>query len=327
MTVIDAHTHFYPKEWVALVEKEGPAHGVKLGRNEKGALTFAHNGLSATFSPVYSDLEHRIGYMDGVGVDKHVLSLMTPLVYWAPASLSLTLCQVFNDACSAACQKYPDRFVGKAVIPMHDPKLSVEELERASRLPGLASVIIGTDINGRNLDEPQFFPVYAKCEELGWPIFVHPINPLGADRMSRHYMRNLLGNPIEIGVAGYSLILGGVLDAFPKLEIMLPRAGGNVPWGIGRLQRTVERWPQFAKAERPAKDYLRQFYFDSIVESDEILLALIRMVGADRVMFGTDYASAMRDERPVEFIENIEGLTAEERALILGGNATRAFRC
>lgn len=326
MTVIDAHTHFYPAAWVALVEKEAPAHGAKIARNDKGALTFACNGLSATFSPAYTDLDHRIAYMDGVGVDTHVLSLMSPLVGWAPASLAMTLSQVYNDACSAACEKYPGRFVGKAVIPMHDPALAVEELERAGRLPGLRSVIIGTEINGRNLDERQFFPVYAKCEELGWPIFVHPLDPIGANRMTRHYMRNLLGNPIEIGIAAYSLILGGVLDAFPKLEIMLPRAGGNAPWGIGRLQRTLERWPQVARADQPAAAYLRRFYYDTIVESEEILLALIGLVGADRLLFGTDYASVMRDERPREFVEGLAPLSDDEKAMILGGNAARAFR-
>ncbi|MCC7346429.1 MAG: amidohydrolase [Variibacter sp.] len=326
MMVIDAHTHFYPREWIALLEKTAPAHGARIGRDAKGSVTFALGGLSGTFAREYYDLEHRIAYMDGVGVDVHVLSLMGPLVDWAPASLGLELAQTYNDACAAACRAYPGRFIGKAAIPMQDPTLAAEELERASRLPGMRAVIIGTEINGRNLDERQFFPVYAKCEELGWPIFVHPINPLGRERMTRHYLQNLLGNPIEIGLAGYSLILGGVLDAFPKLEIMLPRAGGNVPWGIGRLQRTLERWPEVAKAARPATGYLKQFYFDSIIESADLLMNLIRLVGTERVMFGTDYASVMRDARPRAFIEGLAELSAAERALILGGNAARAFR-
>jgi aminocarboxymuconate-semialdehyde decarboxylase len=326
MRIIDAHTHFYPAEWVALVEKEGPKHGAKIGRDARGSVTFAYGGLSSTFSAEYGDLEHRIAYMDGVGVDMHVLSLMAPMVYWAPPSFGLTLSQVYNDACAAACAKYPRRFAGMAMVPVHEPALAVAELERVKNHAGMRGVIIGTEINGRNLDENEFFPVYAKCEELGWPLFVHPINPLGGERMSRHYMRNLLGNPIEIGVAGYSLILGGVLDAFPKLEVMLPRAGGNVPWGIGRLERTVDRWPQFAKASKPATDYLRRFYFDTIVENREILTALIGLAGADRLLFGTDYASVMRDERPVEFIRELATLSQGERDGILGGNAARAFR-
>ena len=157
---------------------------------------------------------------------------------------------------------------------------------------------MATAINGKNLDEKAFFPIYAKCEELGWPIFTHPVAPLGGERMSKYYLSNLLGNPVEIGIAGYSLILGGVLDAFPKLDVMLPRAGGNVPWGIMRLDRTVERMPQLAQAKRPATIYLKRFYYDCIIESPQIVMDLIRLVGADRVLFGTDYPSPMRDARP-----------------------------
>ena len=166
--------------------------------------------------------------------------------------------------------------------------------------------MMATAINGKNLDDKSFFSIYAKCEELGWPIFTHPVAPLGGERMSKYYLSNLLGNPVEIGIAGYSLILGGVIDAFPKLDVILPRAGGNVPWGIMRLDRTVERMPQLAQAKRPATIYLKRFYYDCIIESPEILIDLIRLVGADRVLFGTDYPSPMRDKpNPTEFIRNL----------------------
>jgi aminocarboxymuconate-semialdehyde decarboxylase len=106
---------------------------------------------------------------------------------------------------------------------------------------------------------------------------------------------------------------------------MLPRAGGNVPWGIGRLDRTVERMPELAQANRPATQYLRRFYYDCIIESPQIVTSLIQLVGADRVLFGTDYPSPMRDENPTAFIENLT-LSRAERDLILGGNAARLFR-
>jgi aminocarboxymuconate-semialdehyde decarboxylase len=324
--VVDAHTHFFPAEWVALVEKEGAEFGARLGRNAQGTPTFGAGGLSAVFSPAYTDLDARIRYMDDVGVDMHVLSLMSPMVYWAPAAFGMKLSQVYNDACSAAHVRHPGRFIGMAMLPMQDPELAVRELERAGRLPGLRAAMMGTEINGKNLDEKEFFPVFAKCEELGWPIFVHPIDPLGRERMRRHAFQNLLGNPIEVGLAGYSLILGGVLDAFPKLEVMLPRAGGNVPWGIGRLQRTLDRQPQAAKAARPAIEYLKRFYFDTIIESEDLLQSLIRLVGPDRMLFGTDFASAMRDERPRALIEDLPGLSASDKSMILGGNAARAFK-
>jgi len=324
--VIDAHTHWYPAQWVELVQNEGEAAGARLGRNDRGGITFNAGGIGAVFSPNYIDLESRIKSMDETGINAQVLSLMAPMVYWAPPAFGLKLAQTYNDACSAAHRKYPDRFVGLAMLPMQQPELALEELERAGKLPGLRGVMMATAINGKNLDEKAFFPIYAKCEELGWPIFTHPVAPLGGERMSKYYLSNLLGNPVEIGIAGYSLILGGVLDDFPKLDVMLPRAGGNVPWGIMRLDRTVERMPQLAQAKRPATIYLKRFYYDCIIESPQIVMDLIRLVGADRVLFGTDYPSPMRDARPTEFIQGLTELAPSERDAILGGNAARAFK-
>jgi aminocarboxymuconate-semialdehyde decarboxylase len=324
--VIDAHTHWYPPEWVDLVQKEGEAAGARLGRNDRGGITFSTAGIGAVFSPSYIDLDSRIKSMDETGIDAQVLSLMAPMVYWAPPALGLKLAQTYNDACSAAHRKYPARFLGLAMLPMQEPELALQELERAGKLPGLRGVMMATAVNGKNLDEKAFFPIYAKCEELDWPIFTHPVAPLGGERMSKHYLSNLLGNPVEIGIAGYSLILGGVLDAFPKLEVMLPRAGGNVPWGIMRLDRTVERMPQLAQAKRPATVYLKRFYYDCIIESPQIVTDLIRLVGADRVLFGTDYPSPMRDAHPTEFIQKLAELSGSDRDAILGGNAARAFK-
>jgi aminocarboxymuconate-semialdehyde decarboxylase len=323
--VIDAHTHWYPAQWVDLVQNEGEAAGARIGRNDRGGITFNAGGIGAVFSPNYIDLESRIKSMDETGISAQVLSLMAPMVYWAPPAFGLKLAQSYNDACSAAHRRYPDRFVGLAMLPMQQPDLALEELERAGKLSGMRGVMMATAINGKNLDEKAFFPIYAKCEELGWPIFTHPVAPLGGERMSKYYLGNLLGNPVEIGIAGYSLILGGVLDAFPKLEVMLPRAGGNVPWGIMRLDRTVERMPQLAQAKRPATIYLKRFYYDCIIESPQIVMDLIRLVGADRVLFGTDYPSPMRDARPTEFIQGLAELSQSERDAILGGNAARAF--
>jgi aminocarboxymuconate-semialdehyde decarboxylase len=209
------------------------------------------------------------------------------------------------------------------MLPMQAPDLALTELERAARLPGLCGVMMATAVNGKNLDEKSFFSIYAKCEELGWPIFTHPVAPLGGERLSKYYLSNLLGNPVEIGLAAYSLILGGVMDAFPKLDVFLPRAG----WGIMRLDRTVERMPQPAQAKRPASLYLKRFYYDCIIESPEIVTDLIRLVDADRVLFGTDYPSPMRDmTRPTDFIGNLGDVSKPDRDLILGGNAARAFR-
>jgi len=324
--VIDAHAHWYPQEFVDLVQQEGSAHGGKVGRNASGSATFTLPGMNSVFAPITIDLESRIRMMDDAGIHVQVLSLMQPMVYWAPPELGLRLSQAYNDACSAAHRKYPDRLFGMAMAPLQAPELAVRELERAGKLPGLRGLMMATAVSGRNIDDKALFPVYAKCEELGWPIFPHPIAPLGGDRLRSYNMSNLLGNPVEIGVAAAALIYGGVLDAYPRLEVMLPRAGGNFPFGIGRYDRNVEVSPALKHMKRPPSTYLRHFYCDTIIENAQVLTALVRLMGADRVVFGTDYASANRDKRPVEFIESLTELSQGERELILGGNAARLFK-
>jgi aminocarboxymuconate-semialdehyde decarboxylase len=324
--VIDAHSHWYPQEFIDIVLREGAAHGGKLGRDASGSATFTLPGMNSVFAPIYTDLESRIRMMDDAGINAQVLSLMQPMVYWAPPELGLQLSQAYNDACSAAHRKYPERFFGLAMAPLQSPELALRELERAGKLPGLRGLMMATAVNGRNLDDKALFPVYAKCEELGWPIFPHPIAPLGGERMRSYNMSNLLGNPVEIGVAAAALIYGGVLETYPKLEVMLPRAGGNLPFGIGRFDRNAETTPALKNMKQPPSAYLRRFYCDTIIENAQVLTALVRLMGADRVVFGTDYASANRDKRPVEFIEGLSELSPQERELILGGTAAKLFK-
>ena len=186
-------------------------------------------GLSVTFQPQYTDIPSRLKVMDQSGVTMHALSLTQPMVYWATPAFGLKLSQAFNDACSALHLKYPERFVGLAMLPMQAPELAAEEAARAAKLPGIRGAYMSTHVLGKNLDEKMFWPVYEKCEALGLPIFLHPTNTLGADRMRSYYLRNFLGNPYETGIAAASLMFGGVMDAFPKLDVVLPHAGGDVP--------------------------------------------------------------------------------------------------
>jgi aminocarboxymuconate-semialdehyde decarboxylase len=202
----------------------------------------------------------------------------------------------------------------------------VRELSRAAKLPGMRAVYLATHVNGRNLDEEAFWPVYAGCETLGLPIFLHPLYPCGGERMSSHFMRNLCGNPYETGLAAASLIFGGVLDAFPKLQVMLPQAGGTFPWLAGRFNRGLEVRKELKHMRHRPTAYLRRFHYDTITHHPRIMRFLIELVGAERIVLGSDYDQDMQYDRPVQFVEKIPGLSARERAMILGGNARRLLK-
>jgi aminocarboxymuconate-semialdehyde decarboxylase len=322
---IDTHTHWYPREWLELLERDGPAHGAKLERSD-GAYRITVPRLANAFTEEFVDLDLRLAGMKRQGVDVHLLSLTTPMVYWAPPALGLALSQAFNDAASAAHRKHPEHFFAFAMVPMQDPALALQELERAAKLPGLRGLYLATSIDGTELDDRRYWDVYARCEEIGWPIFLHPVYTVGVERMQRFYLRNLLGNPYDTGMAAACLIFGGVLDAFPKLEVNLPHAGGTLPGLVGRLDHGAKVRPELRHLKQLPSAYLRRFTYDTIGHDDRINMNLVRQVGADRVILGSDYCFDMGLERPVDTVGRLQELTAEERSRILGRTAAQLLR-
>lgn len=176
-----------------------------------------------------------------------------------------------------------------------------------------------------DLDDPRFFPVYARIEQLGLPIFLHPLKTIGGDRTKPFYLGNLIGNPVDTGIAAAHLIFGGVLDRYPDLEVNLPHAGGVLPMLIGRLDRGWRVRPEAKHLAQAPSSYLRRFTYDTIAHSAEIMRFVIAMVGAGRVMLGSDYCFDMGYEHPVEVVDEL-GLDPESRALILGGTAAEILK-
>lgn len=189
----------------------------------------------------------------------------------------------------------------------------------------MRGLYLATNVNGRELDEKAFWDVYAKCEELRWPIFLHPVDTIGQDRTRRYYLKNLLGNPYDTGVAAACLIFGGVLDAFAQLEVNLPHAGGAFPGLIGRLDHGTKVRPELTHMQRLPSEYLRRFTYDIIGHDERINASLVRLVGADRVMLGSDYCFDMGLEEPLVSLERLK-LPQHEETLIAGGNALRLLR-
>jgi aminocarboxymuconate-semialdehyde decarboxylase len=319
---IDIHAHWYPAEWLRLMEQDAARNGGQLKRTDKGYLITTQR-LSNAFDDAFVDLDRRLAGMDRAGVDVHVLSLTTPMVYWAPPEFGLALAQCYNDAASAAHGRHPERLFAFAMLPMQAPELALKELERAAKLPGMRGMYLATNVNGTELDDKAFWPIYAKAEALEWPIFLHPVDTIGRERTQRFYLRNLLGNPYDTGVAAAHLIFGGVLDAFPRLEVNLPHAGGALPGLIGRLDQGARVRPELRHMQAPPSAYLRRFTYDTIGHDDRINLNLVRLVGADRVLLGSDYCFDMGLAAPVQTVSRLTELSQAERDQILGRNAAR----
>ena len=324
---IDTHAHYFPQSYIDLIAKHGPRGGTTVSQDASGR-TFIQVGLllrTGPITPLFIDLDARLKEMDRQGVDVHVLSLTQPMVYWADDDLGLQLCVAFNDAASAAHRQHPQRLFGFACLPFQNPQLALEELERAAKLPGIRGVYIATVVRDRDLSDRSFFPVYARMEELGLPLFLHPMM-INNERMKQYYLINVCGNPFETALAASHLIYGGVLDAFPKLEISLPHAGGALPILRGRLDRGFHTRSECKTIPRPPSEYLKRFTYDTISYDAGVLQDLVDLVGADRILMGSDYCFDIAYEEPVKIVTEMKTLTDEDKQLILGDNAKRLLR-
>jgi aminocarboxymuconate-semialdehyde decarboxylase len=204
---------------------------------------------------------------------------------------------------------------------MQAPKQAADELRHAVRVLGLSGAQIGSNIAGRNLDDPELEPVWATAAEVGAFILVHPINVAGMDRLGSYYLNNLIGNPLDTTIAAACLVFGGVLERHPSLKICLAHGGGFVPYQGGRF---VHGWqvrdePK-KRLAKPPTDSLRRFYFDTIVHSAEVLEFLVGSAGSGRVLLGSDYPFDMGMPDGVLQVKNLS-IPAADQAAILGGQA------
>lgn len=324
--IVDIHAHYFPEAYLRLMKEEGARCGVRYVEQPQGPVIHVGGEIPAgPVTPDFVELPRRIAAMDAQGVQWQALSLTQPMVYFDDADFAVALARAFNDAADAAHRRYPDRLVGLATLPLTHPQRALEELERAAALPGIRGVYFGTNTGRQELSDRSLFPLYERIQALALPIFLHPVRQVGFDRLQPYFLRNLLGNPMENALAAAHLIYGGVLDAFPRLEVSLPHAGGALPYIAGRMDRG-QYHPDCAHLPHPPSAYLRRFTYDTIGHSEQVLRFLVDAVGCERIMLGSDYCFRMGYERPVEAVERLPGLSDAEREAILKGTAARLLR-
>ncbi|MBI4292571.1 MAG: amidohydrolase [Betaproteobacteria bacterium] len=322
---VDIHAHYYPQAFLDLIAEHAPAYGVEYRMIEgKGPQFRIGHLLTGPVGSTFIDDDARLAAMDRQGVEIHLLSLSQPMVYWAERDLAQRLSVTYNDAIAAAHLRHPARLYGLATLPMHEPDLALREVERAAALPGVRGFYMATHVRERELSDPAFFPVYERIEALGMPVFLHPVQVIGHQRLSAHYLTNLLGNPFESAIAAAHLIFGGVLDRFARLTFCLPHAGGAFPWLVGRLHRGWEKRSELRhlQLEGPVA-YLRRFYYDTVGYSEHVLEYLSNVIGADRVLMGSDYCFPIAYEQPVEVVISHPRLSEQTKQDIVAGNARR----
>jgi aminocarboxymuconate-semialdehyde decarboxylase len=273
----------------------------------------------------FTSVEKRLEDMDRMAIDIQAITPSPAQTYYGlDPDLGIATARVINDNIAEICGKHPDRFVGLGTVPFQAPEPAVAELGRLAKSLGLRGVEIATNVAGADLSEARFRPIFARAEELGLVLFMHPTGFPEATRFRDHYFTNIIGNPLDTTVAVHHLIFGGVLQAHPNLKLVLSHGGGYLPAYSGRIDHAAAARPDTCECLRHMPTaYLKRLYFDTIVYTHHQLEYLVEEYGADHVLMGTDYPADMGEVDPIGFIESAPGLDDSERRAILGRNAAR----
>ena len=274
-------------------------------------------------------LDERLKAMDAQGVDIEVLSV-NPFWYRKDRDLAAEIVRVQNEKLAEFCASHPDRFAAFASLALQFPDLAVQQLETAMKKQGLRGAAIGGNVAGAEFADPKFHPVWAKAEELGAVLFIHPQTiPELANRLKGNgWLTNTIALPTETTIALSHLIFEGTLDRFPGLKIVSAHGGGYLPHYADRSDHACLTNPAGCvpniKLKKKPTEYLKQLYFDSLVFSPEALRHLAAQVGVSQIMLGSDFPYPWQD-RPVDHIMATTSLSDDEKIAILGDNAARVF--
>jgi len=325
--VIDVHAHLYPRPFMEAVAAHGPKHGVSLTDDEPPFLCF--EGIRFwRYTAAFHDVDARLRQMDAAGVERQVLSLGPPMIYWADPDLALRLCRIFNDAIAAVVRAHPDRFVGLAALPLQHTGHTLAELDRAVGDLGLAGIGIGSNVQGMQLDDPRLLPFYEAADTRALPIFVHPINPAGHANIHDYRLDVAVGFPFDTTIAAVRLVYSGLVERFPRLRICLAHLGGALPFLRERIaigfRVGQEHFGAAFKAAGSPEASIERFYFDTLSYYQPALLAGLACVGAERLLIGSDAPFAVGDlARSVREVRAFAFLPERDRDKILGENALR----
>ena len=272
-----------------------------------------------------NNVEFRLQQMDQQGIDIQAVSGHVGQYYhWADWDLAAQLVMTQNEKIAQLCAAHPGRFVAIGAVALQHPALAVKQMEYGLKELDMRGFMITGSVDGMELSDPRLHPFWAKAEELGTVIFIHPRNfPAGKDRLAGNgRLDNIIGNPLETTVALSHLIFEGTLDRYPGVKICAAHGGGYLPSYIGRSDHCVQHDERRCKpVGKLPSEYLKQLYFDSLVYTKEQLRHLINEVGPDRIVIGTDFPFAMGDYDSVDTILSVPGLSDSEREAILGSTA------
>lgn len=325
--VIDIHCHVRTPEAEPMVRD--------LYRSELepfdhfgGASTVYNREHFAAIRPKLSNIDERLADMDRMGVDVQAISVAPPqYYYWTEPDLGSRLSRMCNERLAEMCRAHPDRFVGLGTAPLQDTARALEELDHISGQLGFPGIEICTNVTGDDLDNKRLEPFWEKVAALHLLVVLHPHGFTQGQRLGDYYLTNVIGNPLDSTVAVSRLIFSGILERHPDLTLCVVHGGGYLPFYAARMDHAWQVRPEAREhISHAPTTYLERMHFDTVVFDPADVAHLVNRYGAEHVLLGTDYPYDMGEEDPVGLIDRTPGLSEQQRALILGGNAARLLR-
>lgn len=323
MFTIDTHTHIIPKNIPDYSKKFGYGEFIHLDHHQPGRAWMMQGDKK--FREIVAncwDVNVRLEEMSAHHADMQVICTIPVMFsYWAKPNDCLEVSQFLNDDIAKTISDHPSKFIGLATVPMQDTKLAVNELERCMN-NGFKGVQIGSNINDLNLNEEQFDEFFAACESLNAAILVHPWQMMGQQQMTKYWLPWLVGMPAEISRAICSMIFGGVFEKYKKLKVCFAHGGGSFLPTISRIEHGWDCRPDLVAIDNPhnPKNYLGKFWVDSHVCDHKMLQYVIDLVGADKVMQGSDYPFPLGEAVPGDLVRTAP-ISDLEKEKILGSSA------
>jgi aminocarboxymuconate-semialdehyde decarboxylase len=326
-TTVDTHAHVFIAEAAKYIAPLYDLADIPFVRYTSDETRKIQMKQDADRTVALADVADRIAVLDAQNIDIQVVApVPNQCYYMARGEHAAKVSRLVNDGMAAWVGEKPDRLAGLGTAPLQEPQLAVTELEYAVGKLGLKGVQILTNVEGEEISSDRFEPFWAKAEELGAVVMLHPMGFTHSQRFSEYYFANVIGNPLDTTVALHYVIFSGLLERHPGLKIFAVHGGGFLPAYSGRIDHA---WGARAEANRsipkPPTDYLKMMYFDTTVFTPHQLEYLVAQYGADHVVMGTDYPYDMAEYYPVEHIVSAPSLDDGQKAAVAGETAVKLF--
>jgi aminocarboxymuconate-semialdehyde decarboxylase len=324
MRIIDSHFHWWPRPvFERLCDRKGFPRAVV---NNRGGYAYLRKSTDKT--PLNSwaewfDLDKQLEYMDALNHQVDVVCSTGPIsIYFSdlPADEGRDAANEWNEYMAGAQRQYPDRLWASAAVPLTDTRTAIEVLDHAVDKLGLMAVNVPGSIgDDPHIDAERLEPFYARVEELGIPMFLHPTDAVFVEMLEGYNgaLHLSLGRVIEVSVAASRLILSGLMERHPRLKVVLSHTGGALPYQSGRMDKNTRK----ANLPQPVSTYMKRMYTDTVSPHAMGMKFAIDYYGVDQVMYGSDYPCWS----PEEALKHLHalGLSAEDRQKIFYDNARR----